>query len=208
MSFKIDLRVAELLASRLCHDLVGPVGAVNNGLELLADEDVTGDAESVALVSRSARHAGNILQFYRLAYGLAGQALNSDLSEPKRLTERFLGDGKVKLDWQAVSLPQDAPEGLPKLLLNLIALAVEALPRGGTIVVAVSSGWTLEVTAVGEGAALRPETAAALVPDTSVENLTPRQVQGYFTALLAGRLGGRLSTEPADNRVLFTATIS
>lgn len=208
MSFKIDLRVAELLASRLCHDLVGPVGAVNNGLELLTDDDIGGDAESVALVSRSARHAGNILQFYRLAYGLAGQALDSDLSEPKRLTERFLGDGKVKLDWQAVSLPQDAPEGLPKLLLNLIALAVEALPRGGTVVVTVSPGWALKVAAVGEGAALRPETAAALAPDILVDGLTPRQVQAYFTALLAGRLGGRLLVEPGDNRVLLTATTS
>lgn len=208
MSFKIDLRVAELLASRLCHDLVGPVGAVNNGLELLTDDDIGGDAESVALVSRSARHAGNILQFYRLAYGLAGQALDSDLSEPKRLTERFLGDGKVKLDWQAVSLPQDAPEGLPKLLLNLIALAVEALPRGGTVVVTVSPGWAVKVAAVGEGAALRPETAAALAPDILVDGLTPRQVQAYFTALLAGRLGGRLLVEPGDNRVLLTATTS
>ena len=68
MAFQIDMRVAELLASRLCHDLVGPIGAVNNGMELLEDEDLGMSEDAIQLSATSARQAANLLQFYRLAY--------------------------------------------------------------------------------------------------------------------------------------------
>ena len=73
MDFQIDMRVTELLASRLCHDLVGPIGAVNNGIELMTDVEFGPSDDALQLAGNSARQAASILQFYRLAYGMAGE---------------------------------------------------------------------------------------------------------------------------------------
>src|SRR3546814_1407714 len=80
MDIKIDRRVAELLAARLCHDLVGPIGAVGNGLELLGDEEFGMADDAMKLTTSSARQASHILQFFRLAYGMAGARVGADYS--------------------------------------------------------------------------------------------------------------------------------
>lgn len=209
MDVKIDLRVVELLASRLCHDLVGPIGAVNNGMELIEDEEPGMIDEALKLTASSARQAANTLQFFRLAYGMAGGRVGGDLSELRDLVAGYLGGGgKVTLDWSVQAGPAGAPEGLSKLILNLVALAVEALPKGGGLSVGVQhgpGGLEASVTAAGPGAKLREESVTALHPDVAVADLTPRSVQGYFTRLLARRAGGDLviDTGQAD-RLVFT----
>jgi histidine phosphotransferase ChpT len=196
MDISIDLRVAELLSSRLCHDLVGPIGAVSNGMELMEDEEFGTSDDALRLASNSARQAADTLQFYRLAYGMAGARLGSDLSELRDLAAGYLTKSKAALDWQAVSVPEGAPDGLGKLLLNMIALADEMLPRGGSLSINLapssSGGIDASVTASGEGAGLREDTEPALAQDVSVDDLTPRNVQGYFTRLLARRAGSDL----------------
>lgn len=209
MDVKIDLRVAELLASRLCHDLVGPIGAVNNGMELIEDEEPGMIDEALKLTASSARQAANALQFFRLAYGMAGGRLGGDLGELRDLVAGYLGNGgKVTLDWSVQSGPDGAPEGLGKLILNLVALAVEALPKGGGLSVAVRhgpGGLEASVTAAGPGAKLREESVPALQPDAAVADLTPRSVQGYFTRLLARRAGGDLAIDTGQaGRLVFT----
>lgn len=206
MDLKIDLRVAELLASRLCHDLVGPIGAVGNGLEILADD--AGMAEdAMKLTASSARQASNILQFFRLAYGMAGARVGADYSQIRDLSAALLESSRTKLDWTTVQAPEGAPDGIAKVVLNMIALGHEALPRGGRLSVEIeggAGGVEARVTASGQDAHLRPESLAGLQDDVSIEEMTPRGVQGYFTRLTARRLGSDLEVEtPAPDSLLF-----
>ena len=208
---QIDLRIAELLASRLCHDLVGPIGAVNNGMELLADDEFGMAEDALQLASTSARRAADSLQFFRLAYGMAGSRVGGELSELRNLAQAHLKVSKTELDWPDAAPPDGAPDDLGKLLLNMIELGVEALPRGGRLTVGVSGGnggVAVEVVAAGEGAQMRPETLAALSPKAPLDELTPRNVHGHFTSLVAERLGGRLDIEgPDDNRLRLSVAL-
>ncbi len=210
MDLKIDLRVAELLASRLCHDLVGPIGAVGNGLEILADD--AGMAEdAMKLTASSARQASTILQFFRLAYGMAGTRVGADYSQIRNLSAALLESSRTKLDWATVQAPEGAPDGIAKVVLNMIALAHEALPRGGRLNVEIEAGAggvEARVTATGQDAHLRPESLAGLQDDVNLEDMTPRGVQGYFTRLTAKRLGSDLEVEtPAPDSLLFRVVV-
>jgi histidine phosphotransferase ChpT len=210
MDLKIDLRVAELLASRLCHDLVGPIGAVGNGLEILADD--AGMAEdAMKLTASSARQASNILQFFRLAYGMAGTRVGADYSQIRDLSAALLENSRTKLDWTSVQAPEGAPDGIAKVVLNMIALGQEALPRGGRLSVEIedgAGGIEARVTATGQDAHLRPESLAGLQDDVNLEEMTPRGVQGYFTRLTARRLGSDLEVEtPAPDSLLFRVAV-
>ncbi len=212
MAFQIDMRVAELLASRLCHDLVGPIGAVNNGMELLEDEDLGMSEDAIQLSASSARQAANLLQFYRLAYGMAGGRIGSDFGELQALAAGFLASTKTTLDWTAVPPAGDTPEGLDKLLLNLIVLGEECLPRGGTLCVALSGGGAgleVAVTASGTGARLREESQLVLADAVAIDELTPRNVHGYFTRLLAQRMGSELIVDsPSADNVRLSVTLA
>jgi len=211
MDVQIDLRVTELLASRLCHDLVGPIGAVNNGLELLADEIDDMGPEALKLASDSAARAARALQYFRFAYGMAGSRVGGNLDELRELAVNFFGSEKVKLSWLDQPLPAEVPENLGKLLLNMLLVGVEALPMGGRLAAAVadeSGGLRVSVTATGDKAALRPETMPALAPGAKPEDLTPRNVQAYFTCRIAERMGGALTVAPgAAGTVTLTATL-
>ena len=195
---QIDLRVAELLASRLCHDLVGPIGAVNNGMELLTDDEFGMADDALQLASSSARRAADSLQFFRLAYGMAGSRVGGDLSELRALATAHLKTTKTELDWPDMPLPSGAPDDLGKLLLNMIELGQEALPRGGKLTIGLAEaggGVAVDVTASGEGAQLREEAAAVMSPEASIDELTPRNVHGYFTCLVTSRLGSSLEVD-------------
>ncbi len=213
MAFLIDMRVAELLASRLCHDLVGPIGAVNNGMELLEDEDLGMSDDAIQLCANSARQAANILQFYRLAYGMSGGRIGGGLDDLRELATGFLASSKTTLDWTMVGQPAgDMPEGLGKLLLNVIVLGEECLPRGGTLGVSLaeaSAGLEVAVTATGTGARLREESRFVLAGDVVIEELTPRNVHGYFTRLLAQRMGSDLIIDsPGADSLRLSVTLS
>ena len=206
---QIDLRVAELLASRLCHDLVSPVGAVNNGLELMAEDlDPEMLQDALALADKSAKQASSTVQFFRLAYGQAGRQVDMGPAELKRLAEGYLTSQKAELAWDADALVLNGPEGGGKLLLNLIALAVETLQRGGTIrVEAAGDGQSVRVAGEGTNARLRDETRAAIANGADVAQLSPRAVQGYFSRLVAQRMGGDLRVREDRDAVTFEVAL-
>jgi histidine phosphotransferase ChpT len=206
---QIDLRVAELLASRLCHDLVSPVGAVNNGLELMAEDlDPEMLRDALALADRSAKQASATVQFFRLAYGQAGRQVDMGPAEVRRLAESYLSAQKAELAWNADALLLHGPDGGGKLLLNLIALAVETLQRGGTVQAeAGADGRSLAVTAAGRNAQLRDETRAAMADGAVVDTLSPRAVQGYFSRLIARRMGGDLRVREDGDAVTFEVAL-
>lgn len=211
MDFQIDMRVTELLASRLCHDLVGPIGAVNNGMELMEDEDLGMMEDALKLVGNSARQAGTVLQYYRLAYGMAGARVDGDFAVQRQLAIDYLSFGKITLVWTADDLPGGAPDGLGKLLLNMIVLGGEMLPRGGTLTVTAANtpnGLEAVVAAAGAGARLREEAQPAFADSVNMDELTPRNVHGYFTRLLAQRFGGDLAIDsPGPDSQRITALL-
>ena len=213
MAFLIDMRVAELLASRLCHDLVGPIGAVNNGMELLEDEDLGMSDDAIQLSASSARQAADLLQFYRLAYGMAGARIGDDLGNLRELATGFLGSSKTALDWTMAGQPAgETPDGLGKLLLNVIVLGAECLPRGGTLGVNLTegaAGLEVAVTANGTGARLREESQLVMADDMAIDELTPRNVHGYFTRLLAQRMGSDLIVDsPGADSLRLSVTLA
>lgn len=211
MGLAMDLRVLELLCSRMAHDLVNPIGAVANGLELLEEGDTSVNGDAIALCRQSTGRASALLQIYRSAYGTVGSQPSFTVEEARRLAMEFVAGGRCTLDWpSAMDLPGRAGAG--KLLLNLVLLAAESLPRGGAVAVgqsATAAALTIAVMASGSGARLSDDVSAALAPDAAAEGLTPRSVQAYFAARLAERLGGTLAASVvAPERVSFAVTLS
>lgn len=180
MNPRVDLRVVELLCARLCHDLVGPVAAISNGVELMGDDDPDFVRDAVALVGDASAKASSRLQFYRFAFGYhdgpAGaqlpHALVAALYEGTNILCEYGEDARrLGLEWQ-------------KLACNLLLVAGEALPRGGRILLKAGAiGPDLE--AMGEGNGPPPEIRAALSSDAAIGELTPRTVAAYFAAQLA-----------------------
>jgi histidine phosphotransferase ChpT len=205
MSGTIEFRVLELLNARLCHELVSPIGAINNGVELLDDDDPDFVRDAIKLIGQSARKAGQRLQFYRFAYGTTSSG-GSAAGNGGDLAEGLLEGGKVRCAWtaEAATLPVD----WQRLACNMLVLAAEALPRGGAVLVRPLQGGAsgIEVAADGDSVNLSPEMRAALDPAAAVEQLTSRTVHAYFTARLAGQLGAGLQiAEAGPQRALFRA---
>jgi histidine phosphotransferase ChpT len=207
MEIKVEPKVMELLCSRLCHDLIGPVTAINNGIELITEFGDEMRGEAMSLMADSAREGSRRLQFYRIAFGFGGDAPGSGvgLGDARARALDLLADGRITLDWPEIGAPSDLglPRGGVKLLLNLILVGVEALAGSGTVSVrlnAVSGGVTSTVTARSDKAGLSDELLSTLSGELPVEDLTPHTVQLYYTYMLAAGLGSvvETSTEPGE----------
>lgn len=204
MDADLELRVAELLCSRLCHELVSPVGAINNGLELMRELNGSVADEALELIGNSAREGANRLQYYRMAFGFAGNSAISGLAEARRLIEGYLGHGRVRLDWSDPADPEALPirEGWGKLLLNMVGVGVEGLPRGGTLATAwqcAAAAPGIEITAAGQGAGFDEPVRQALAGSTEPTTLTAHNAHIFYTGLVARRLGIDLEIEQRDD---------
>jgi histidine phosphotransferase ChpT len=201
-----DLDFAALLVSRVCHDLVSPVGAVVNGLEVLEDEtDLAMRADALKLVAASAEQAAARLQFARIAFGAAGSAgAELDLSEIGRIMAGLLKGGKVELLWQAHAA--NWPKDWAKLLMNAVLSAADCLPRGGRVVVETTEGRPgFRVTATGVMIKLSPETERVLNGEPA-GMLDGRSIQPYLTYQLSKNLKTTLMVTAAPNEVRFAAS--
>ena len=206
MTHTIDLRVLELLCSRICHDLISPVTAINNGMELLDDDpgDMLNDIRD--LLMNSASEGAAKLQYFRLAYGLGG---NPD-GEVGVGTMADLSAHLDRHEKSSVAWPADRELMVPRLLaksaLNMVLMGIEALPRGGEIVVGLEDGKVV-VGARGKGARIEAESLTAATAEVPVDSLTPRTIQSYFTREVVAAAGGTLSVEaPEPDFVSFRAT--
>ena len=202
----IERRVAELMFAHLCHELIGPVTAINNGFELVeAGEPVPEDVRD--LLVQSAKTGSQRLRFYRIAYGWLADDASFGLEDARGLLEEFLDGGKVALRW--LNVTQLGPIGA-RLLLNAVALGAEALPRGGTLTADIRNGRTTEIALVciGDGARVSEECARAIAPDVDVAALTARAVHAYYTSRFAQAHGGTLRIHAAaPGKVEFAATL-
>lgn len=207
---EFEVRLVELLCSRLCHDLVSPVGAIHNGLELLAENEPEMEKEILGLLSKSSAEASCRLRFFRVAFGYASGSMEAlPLEEGRRLLAGFLKEGRVALDWPGIETVASVPaaKGAVKLLLNMALIASEALPKGGTVsVMSDMDESILEVTARGEGVALKDDVLSALRLDLSPEALTPRIAPACFLALLFRKYGFSLAVLPDSGSITFRMT--
>src|SRR6201985_3404022 len=185
------LELAALLCSRVCHDLISPVGAIVNGLEVLDDDPKPEDREfALDLIRKSAKTASARLQFCRLAFGAAGSAgAQIDLGDAQNMAKGHIEDGKTSIAWNLPRLL--LPKNRVKLLLNMMVIAQQTIPRGGTVTVApVGEGETMSsrVTASGLNARL-PQNIADILSATQVAAGDAHSVQPYYTRLLAESCG-------------------
>ena len=203
---------ASLLCSRLCHDLLSPVGAMNNGLELLAEEsDPDMRERCLELLADSARTSANKLKFFRLAFGAAGGFGDVvDTREAKAAIEGLLGDNaRIEIGWlvESATLPKTAI----KVLLNLVLMAGDALVRGGRLDIGAElAGGATEIVVRAEGArlVLDPELRTALNGEADEASLTPRASAAWLVHLLAIESGGHAQVSAPDETVLlFGATL-
>lgn len=198
---------ASLLCSRLCHDLLSPVGALNNGLELLADEhDPEMRQRCLELLAESARASANKLKFFRLAFGAAGGFGESvDAREAQSAIEGLFGDNhRIVLGWivEEPVLPKQAI----KVLLNLALIGGDALVRGGQLDVGaeLNNGRVeIVVRADGPRIVLDGEMRAALTGAMDGMVVTPRAAAAYLVHSLVSQGGGSLQVSPPDAEVLL-----
>jgi histidine phosphotransferase ChpT len=205
----IDL--ASLLCSRLCHDLLSPVGALNNGLELLADEDDPDmRARCIELLNDSARASANKLKFFRLAFGAAGGFGDQvDAREAKTAIEGMFGvSGKVQIGWMVE--PDTLSKPAIKTLLNLALIAGDALVRGGQLDIGAektAAGTEMVVRAEGPRLVLDPELRRALEGGMGEADVTPRAVAAWLASELVRQSGGLIQVSAPDDPFLMFGAI-
>ena len=198
---------ASLLCSRLCHDLLSPVGALNNGIELLADEnDPEMRARCLELLGESARASANKLKFFRLAFGAAGGFGDQvDTREARVAIEGlFGGDGRIQLGW----LMDEPTMGKPalKILLNLVLIAGDALVRGGRLDVGTerhSGGLDIVVRAEGPRIVLDPELKKVLLGDVDEDQIAPRAAAAWLIQCLVSEAEGEVQVSEGEEGVLL-----
>jgi histidine phosphotransferase ChpT len=204
----VDL--ASLLCSRLCHDLMSPVGALNNGIELLADEtDPEMRDKCLALLADSARASANKLKFFRLAFGAGGGfGEQVDTHEAKAAIEGLFGDGKLELGW--VVSDDKLPKGAVKLLLNVAMLAGDALVRGGRLDVgAETRDGEIEIAVRAEGPRilLDPALRETLATGGSGGTVEPRAAGAWLAHALAAEAGGSIQLSDPSSEVLMIGVL-
>ena len=197
--------LAALLCSRVCHDIISPVGAINNGLELL--DEGGADEDAMKLIRASARNASARLQFARIAFGAAGSAgMQIDTGDAEAVATAYVRNEKPELEWSG---PRALlPKNKVKLLLNLLLVAIGAVPRGGKITVTLADVETSPVfTLVSAGPMVRvpPKFLELHSGAKPSEPIDAHAVQPYYTLLLAREAGMEISIRASAEDIVFVA---
>ena len=203
-----DTKFTELLCTRFCHDIIGPVGAVNNGAEFLKEEMQALGTKSQAadLIESSAKEAVARVQFYRQAYGLASKGFEANLSEIRELTRNFFAASKVTVDWDdkycdATIFPFS--HEYKKLALNLFIIASAALIKGGVLKFAISQ-YGIFIEVAGDVVKLNEKIEESLKRNINEDDVDPKIVQSVYTYMLAKDMGVEIGITKDDKNLSFT----
>jgi histidine phosphotransferase ChpT len=201
------LELAALLCSRVCHDLISPVGAIVNGLEVLDDNPKPEDREfALDLIRKSAKTASARLQFCRLAFGAAGSAgAQIDLGDAENMARGHLEDAKTKITWNLQRLL--SAKNRVKLLLNMLVIAQQTIPRGGVLTVdpmGEGEAAGFRVSAAGLNARV-PQNIADLLGSGHTGSIDAHAVQPYYTRLLAQSCGLTVTLAAEGEAVVVSA---
>jgi len=205
------LDLAALVASRVCHDVISPVGAIVNGLELMEDGADQATTElALDLIRKSAKTASARLQFCRIAFGAAGSAGSAiDTRDAHQVATNFLNDDRTTIDWHIP--PAFLPKNRVKLLLNLLMLAAGAIPRGGVIKVEMTgegdtAGFAIVVTGLNARIPPHANELLAGIPANEQGTIDAHAIQPYYAGLLARAAGMSVRIEKVDDRVEISAS--
>lgn len=206
------VRILELMASKVCHDLISPIGAVSNGVEFLEEMGTDAGDEVTDLIAYSAEQASIKLKVFRLAYGAGGADSSIKQEDIHKIFGEYIGgDEKIVQNWDPY-LPLgfiDPPRGFCKILLCCLILLVEALPKGGTISVTNGNDSSVHLRAAGENAGLREGSLNALMGTVDLPKLEPKLVHSYITYLLSMHYGFSIHVNEDNNRsILLRLSIS
>ncbi len=202
--------LAALLCARICHDLVGPVGALENGLSLLDDEDSADMHEdAIDLIKVGAAQASAKLKFLRIAFGAGGSAPAKIASaELETLCRGVYPDGKIVLDWQVEADGLDKPAA--RALLNLVMLAVATVPLGGRVVVKAhrsQAATNLSLVCTGRKARLNDDVSHTLAGKAPEGGFDGRNIQPFYTGMIVRETGGRIQAALEGETVTFAAIL-
>jgi histidine phosphotransferase ChpT len=202
------LDLAALLCSRVCHDLISPVGAVVNGIEVMEDDaDEQTKQFAIELIKKSATTASARLQFCRIAFGAAGSAGAAiDTGDAESVARGMMEDDKTKLTW---TLPRVLlPKNRVKLLLNLLLLAGGTIPRGGSLTIeALGEGDTMgfKITSSGLNARIAPAVPGLVAGETGGNPVDAHAIQPFYTGLLARACSMSVTLAPEGESIVLTA---
>jgi histidine phosphotransferase ChpT len=201
------LELAALLCSRVCHDLISPVGAIVNGLEVLDDSNKEEDKQfALDLIRKSAKTASARLQFCRLAFGAAGSSgAQIDTGDAEKMTRGFLEDDKTKVAWNVARVLM--AKNRVKLLLNMLIIAQQTIPRGGVLTVdqlGEGDAVGFRVSAAGQNARL-PQNIADMLSGQHAGSVDAHAVQPYYTRLLGQACGLKVSMMLEGDAVVVRA---
>jgi histidine phosphotransferase ChpT len=204
------LDLAALLCSRVCHDVISPVGAIVNGLEVLdGEEDPEMREIAMDLIKKSAASASARIQFCRLAVGAAGSLTASiDTGDAENVARGLLVNEKTSLRWNVTR--RLVPKNIVKLCLNLCLIGAGAIPRGGVLSVSMEGGEEISaVRIVAEsGAARLPHAAAKLFSGEPVESVDAHTIQPYYAVLLAEQCRMQIRADATPEGVTLTAALA
>ena len=202
-----DIDFSALLCSRLCHDLVSPIGALSNGIEILTDEtDADMQEQVMDLLQKSAQQTTNKLQFFRLAFGAGGGFSSQlDMREAEKALFAYFDGSRVNLAWK-VEAPH-ASKQLVKLLLNSAMVAGESMIRGGDLIVELADDgearYRLSIVARATRFLMADSIRDALTGKADEESLDPRTAPAYLAGQVARELNGCITVEPGQEGEVF-----
>lgn len=182
------LKLCQLTCSRLCHDLITPVGALASGLEIISESPEGIDDELLSLTNQSAQNAIGRLTYYRAAFGFAGVALFGSPEKIFELLRKFLQTSQIELQWdhQGLAVFAESLSRYGRFILNTVGVIVETAPFGGRLHLQVTpkevkDKFDFSFTLEGNLVMLKPEIRACLLGTLSEENITPHTVQAHLT---------------------------
>lgn len=199
------LALLEQLASRICHDLISPVGAINNGIELAEEMGADGMDDAIELIGHSAKQAAAKLKTMRMAYGAGA---NDPSIKPDDVANTFRElvalESRLEFEWPTGAnwFPFVGKIGLAKAMMCVLLLGKECLPRGGIVAVSVEDE-SFMVTCTGTDAGLKPDMEQALAGHIDIETMEPKLIHPYLTHMNLKNYGQTLTFEKGADEIVF-----
>jgi len=206
LDHSIPTRISEILISKICHDLVSPVGAVNNGVEFLTEVGADALQDGLSLIEHSARQASVRLQLFRMSYGAGGSDAKVTGKMIYETFQNYVAGTKTTFGWDLLNdMPdEDLPAGFMKTLLNMCLFVHEAMPKGGAVTIVLNDDGSMTVKGAAEMIKPKDGAVEAYNADIAVDDVTPKSVHGYITRAYADLYDLSLSHEMNDAEIILT----
>ncbi len=210
MTDLIDIKVLEFLSSKICHDLISPVGAINNGIEIMEELGGDPDTDVTSLITMSAHQASAKLKAYRMAFGAGGADGNIKMSDVYDALNDVLGENaRVSQIWDrgGIYFGGMYPNAFCKMIINLLLVASETLPKGGTIDLQCNNTDHVEIICKGDPPRIKDGLEDCLTLNMDKNNLSPQLVHAYICGLFADHYGYIINLQNEGNVLRFNLKV-